>query len=186
MTRPFDYDNARELQVRADEPAESHSSDRIASARTTDRDVAEVVVGGTATTERLKEAGIASVKDLVTRCAAPADRVAVATATGLAEARLAEWASSAELLRITGITPEFAAMLKAVGVGSIADLRGRQADRLADALLALTSERSMTLLVPSAAVVDGWIRQAERLTPVVVETKSPYSSPRGDERRSIG
>ncbi len=159
----------------SDEESRQFRPDRVVSGGETGRDVAQVVSGDGDSVRRLREAGIETAQGLILRCARPCDRAAVSAETGIAAGHLVAWTSIAELLRISGVTPDFAVMLEAVGAGSLAALREREADRLADAMLALTAERSIKGLIPSAAVVGGWIRQARRLKPVV--TESDVSNP---------
>jgi hypothetical protein len=116
---------------------------------------------------RLAEIEITTLDDFLDRCARRHGRREVGRSTGISDDRLHRWAEMAELMRIEGIDSRYAELLAAAGVHSMRDLREQDGRRLADMLLAVNEARRFTNLVPSAAVVGGWIDRARRLEPRV-------------------
>ncbi|MBT8484300.1 MAG: DUF4332 domain-containing protein [Phycisphaerales bacterium] len=120
----------------------------------------------------LASAGVETTADLLERCGRPETRSRTAAETGIAEERLRGWVVMAELLRINGVTPLDAELLVRSGVRGLADLCARSPGRLADTMLVVASEQQWSGLIPSAAVLEGWIRSADRLDPAVVEDET--------------
>jgi hypothetical protein len=116
---------------------------------------------------RLATANIRTAEDLLKLCADPAGRTVVSDMTGLHPDRLLEWAGFVDLMRIDGLVETFAELLLACGIRSVGDLTGKSAAGLADAMMEFNAGERLTGLVPSEAVLEGWIRQAGRLDPRV-------------------
>lgn len=112
---------------------------------------------------KLREAGIKTVADLLTACAAPKGRHDLAERTGLAEKQLLKWANMADLMRVSGIGPEFSELLEAAGVDTVKELRGRNAENLAAKLAEVNTAKKLTRRVPSEAEVVRWIESAKTL-----------------------
>ena len=112
---------------------------------------------------KLREAGIKSVADLLNACAAPKGRHDLAAQTGLAEKQLLKWANMADLMRVSGIGPEFSELLEAAGVDTVKELRNRNAENLAAKLAEVNTAKKLTRRVPSAAEVGRWIESAKTL-----------------------
>jgi hypothetical protein len=120
-----------------------------------------------ASATRLAEIEIRTLDDFLDRCGRSHGRREVERSTGISDDRLHRWAEMAELMRIEGIDLRYAELLAAAGVHSMRSLREQDGRRLADVLLAVNEARRLTNLVPSAAVVSGWIDRARRLEPRV-------------------
>lgn len=112
---------------------------------------------------KLREAGIKTTHDLLNACAAAKGRRDVCTQTGIAEKQLLKWANMADLMRISGIGPEFSELLEAAGVDTVKELRGRNAENLALKLAEINEAKKLTRRVPSAAEVTRWIENAKTL-----------------------
>lgn len=112
---------------------------------------------------KLREAGVKTVADLLTACAAPKGRHDLAARTGVAEKQLLRWANMADLMRVSGIGPEFSELLEAAGVDTVKELRSRNAENLAAKLAEVNTARKLTRRAPSAAEVDRWIESAKTL-----------------------
>ena len=122
---------------------------------------------GPANAEKLIVYGINSTDELLDACATAKGRTEVATATGLSSTQLLKWANMADLMRISGVSEEFSALLEAAGVDTVAELRHRNADNLAGQKQELNKVRKFTRQVPTAGQVAEWVEQAASLEPKI-------------------
>jgi len=138
-----------------------------------------------AAAEMLSSIGISTTREILEACATREGRDDVHRRTGIGVGLLLRWAGLAELTRIQGLSSGLAEMLCTAGIGSIDALRDRNARRLADMLLAIKNERNLPGLVPSAAVIEGWIAQAKRMRSELQPTTHdpPEVGSGGDEPR---
>jgi predicted flap endonuclease-1-like 5' DNA nuclease len=115
--------------------------------------------------EKLAAAKISTTDDLLTCCATPAGRKAVADATGLSTAVLLKWANRADLMRISGVGSQFSELLEMAGVDTVKELRTRNAENLASAIADVNEKKKLARTSPAAAAVAGWIEQAKKMEP---------------------
>ncbi|HEX2256929.1 MAG TPA: DUF4332 domain-containing protein, partial [Afifellaceae bacterium] len=73
----------------------------------------------------------------------------------------------ADLMRVRGVAQEYAELLEAAGVGTVKDLRRRNAQRLAEQLVEINKERRLVRLPPGESRVRGWIAAAQEIEPVL-------------------
>jgi predicted RecB family nuclease len=111
----------------------------------------------------LAAAGVKTIEDLLEAAARPKGRDALAAETGIAEDTLLDWAKRADLMRIPGLGAELAALLAAVGVRTVSDLKRQRPDRLAAALQAATARRRRLARVPGEAQCARLIAAAKGL-----------------------
>lgn len=122
---------------------------------------------GPAFKTKLDDAKISTTDDLLELCCEPKGRKAVAEKTGLSEKHLLEWANMADMMRISGVGPQFAELLEASGVDTVKELRNRNADNLAQKMGELNAEKKLAKSSPATSVVQGWIDQAKTLKPTI-------------------
>ncbi|MEZ4387751.1 MAG: DUF4332 domain-containing protein [Candidatus Krumholzibacteriia bacterium] len=127
--------------------------------------ITEIEGIGPAYAEKLAAAEIATTDDLLTRCATPAGRKAVAETTGMSTAVLLKWANRADLMRISGVGPQFSELLESAGVDTVKELRTRNAENLAARMLEVNTEKKLARTAPPAATINGWIDQAKTMEP---------------------
>jgi len=113
--------------------------------------------------EKLKGADVQTTDDLLKKGGTSKGRAELASATGLTEKQILEWVNRADLYRIKGIGSEFADLLEASGVDTVAELAQRSAENLAEKLKAVNVEKQKVRSVPSAEQVGEWIEQAKSL-----------------------
>lgn len=116
---------------------------------------------------KLEAVGIRSVDDLLGRCAAAKGRGEVAEATGISAQKLLDWVNMADLMRLTGVGPEFAELLEAAGVDTVKELQHRRADNLQEKLAEVNAARKLCRRTPAATEVGRWIEEAKTLPPLV-------------------
>lgn len=116
---------------------------------------------------KLETANIKTTDDLLETCSTAGGRKDVAAKTGLSEPQLLKWSNMADLMRISGIGPEYAELLERAGVDTVKELRNRNAESLASAMKDANEKSNLTRIVPTARVVTGWIEQAKTTEPKI-------------------
>jgi predicted flap endonuclease-1-like 5' DNA nuclease len=140
----------------------------------------EVEGVGQAHAATLAEHGLTTTDDLLVRGARPADRAALANATGISAALILEWVNHADLFRIRGVAGQFADLLEEAGVDTVVELAQRNPDNLAKALAEVSAAKNLTNRVPSAIEVADWVAQAKSLPRAVFyDDASPSNMPAG-------
>lgn len=122
---------------------------------------------GPAYREKLSTAGIQTTEDLLARCGDAAGRKNVSGKTGLSEAQLLTWANMADMMRVSGIGPQYAELLEAAGVDTVKELRTRNAENLAAKMAEINGQKNLAKSSPAASVVQDWLDKAKNLEPAI-------------------
>lgn len=122
---------------------------------------------GPAYAGKLALANISTTDDLLKLCCAADGRKATAEKTGIRESLLLEWTNMADLMRISGVGPEYSELLEAAGVDTVKELRNRNAENLAAKMAEVNESKKLTRNVPSQKVVSTWVDQAKSLDPLI-------------------
>ena len=130
-------------------------------------DIAKIEGIGPANAEKLQAAGIDSVSALLTTGSTPQGREEIANQTGISSKLILEWVNRADLFRISGIGEEYADLLVAAGVDTVAELAQRAAENLSRTLEVTNEEKSLVRRLPTAAQVAAWVAQAKELPRLV-------------------
>ena len=120
---------------------------------------------GPAYAEKLAAANIATTDDLLDKCCTPAGRKAVAEATGLSGTLILKWSNMADLMRVSGIGPQFSELLNGAGVDTIKELRTRNAANLAVKMKEVNDEKNLAKTSPAEATVEKFIAAAKTMDP---------------------
>ena len=118
--------------------------------------------------EKLLEAGIKDTDVLLEKCAKPAGRKALAEETGISPKLILTWTNHADLIRITGIGPQFAELLEAAGVDTVKELKHRKPENLHPKLVEINEEKNLVGRVPALKEVERMVAEAGEL-PAVME-----------------
>jgi len=129
--------------------------------------ISEIEGIGPVQTGRLSRFDITTTDDLLERCADRSGRRKLAEISGISEKLLLKWANMADLMRISGIGPEYSELLEAGGVDTVKVLRNRRASNLARKLAQVNVRKKLTRRVPSEATVERWVGAAKRLRPLI-------------------
>ena len=116
---------------------------------------------------KLTAAGVTTTETLLERGATRKGRTELAGATGITDTLILEWVNHADLMRIKGVGSEYSDLLEAAGVDSPAELAQRNAANLAKAIVEVNEQKKLVRVVPSEAVVAGWIAEAKEMKKVV-------------------
>ncbi len=117
--------------------------------------------------EKLVEAKIQTTDDFLKFCCESKGRKTVAEKTGLSEKHLLKWANMADMMRISGVGPQYAELLEASGVDTVKELQHRNATNLAAKMAEVNTEKNLANAVPAETVIEKWIEQAKDLEPTI-------------------
>ncbi|MBT9394603.1 DUF4332 domain-containing protein [Hymenobacter sp. NST-14] len=116
---------------------------------------------------KLQAQGIKTADALLSAARTPADRRALASATGIEEIKLFKWVNYADLSRIDGLDPELTALLEEVGITTMLDLRGRSPFSLHSKLVSTNQKRNLVQEVPDMLHVADIVSHAKSMEPEV-------------------
>ena len=111
----------------------------------------------------LAKAGVTSVEDLLKKGATPKGRADLAKATGISGKLILKWMNHADLFRINGVAGEYAELLEAAGVDTVAELAQRRPDNLVAAMAKTNAEKKLARALPVASMVTRWVEEAKKL-----------------------
>ena len=122
---------------------------------------------GPAYRAKLEGAGINTTEDLLAKAAQRSGRNGLADETGISEKLILGWANMADLMRVSGVGPQFAELLEGSGVDTIKELRHRNAANLATKMNEVNGDKNLTNGQVSEAQVQKWVDQAKELEPTI-------------------
>ncbi len=117
--------------------------------------------------EKLIAVGIETVPQLLEKGKTPKGRKELVEQTGIDKDRILTWVNHADLFRIKGVGPQFSELLEAAGVDTVKELKHRNAENLAKAMLETNEKEHRTKRVPTAGELQKMIDQAKELPGVV-------------------
>ena len=117
--------------------------------------------------KKLSAYGIKTVKDYLDKAATPTLRKRLARSTGISEALILRWSNYADLMRVPHVGPELAALLEAVGVDTVKELRHRVAGNLKNDLESTNRRKNFVSKVPSSAELKKMIDKAYEQKPLL-------------------
>lgn len=83
--------------------------------------------------------------------------------TGINRQRLLALANCADRMRIKGMGKQYAAILPAVGVDTVRELKYRNPSKLAQKIAELNKKRKLVRFLPTVNLVARWIEHAKKL-----------------------
>ena len=113
--------------------------------------------------QKLQDAGIKTVEELLEQGATPKGRDQIAEKTGISGALILRWVNHADLIRIVGVAEQYAELLEASGVDSIPELSQRVAENLYAKMVEVNEKKSLVRRLPSVGQVSAWIDQCKNL-----------------------
>src|SRR4051794_5770605 len=115
----------------------------------------------------LRRRGIATCERLLRAAGAAGDRARLAREAGIDPDVLLALVRQADLARVGGIGTVFGLMLEELGVGDVPALAARDPAELHARLAAYNREERLARRSPTPEEVEGWVRQARALPPLV-------------------
>jgi len=118
--------------------------------------------------EKLRQAGINSVDQILKIGCNPAGRKELAETTGIDVSLILTWVNMADLFRIKGIGSEYAELLEKSGVDTVKELRNRNPEKLLAKMTEVNSAgQQLVRALPSLSMVQSWVTHAKELDPMV-------------------
>jgi len=117
--------------------------------------------------EKLREIGINTAEQLLSKGATPAGRKDIASKTGISSTYILKWVNMADLFRINGVAGQFAEILEAAGVDTVKELRNRNAENLYKKINEVNEEKKLVRQTPNEKKVTEWVQEAKTLPPMV-------------------
>jgi predicted flap endonuclease-1-like 5' DNA nuclease len=115
----------------------------------------------------LAKSGVKTTTRLLKDGASKKGRQMLAQTTGISEKLILEWVNLADLMRVKGVGEEYSDLLEEAGVDSVKELRNRKADNLHKAMVDTNAKKKLVRRPPSMKEVTNWVKQAQKLPPVV-------------------
>jgi ribosomal protein L31 len=116
---------------------------------------------------KLKDAGIPTPEALLQKGSTPKGRQEIAEKSGISGKLILEWVNHADLLRVKGMSPDWAELLEASGVDTVPELAQRSAENLLGKLIEINQAKNLARHLPTLTQVEGWIEQAKQLPRVI-------------------
>ncbi len=129
--------------------------------------IQEVQGIGPAYSEKLAGAGIKNTSDFLTLCCDKKGRTTIASKTEISESLILTWANQADLMRISGIGPQFAELLQASGVDTVKELKMRNSANLATKMAEVNGAKNLAKSVPAPTMISDWIEKAKSTEPTI-------------------
>lgn len=128
-----------------------------------DRGIEEIEGIGPTYAEKLKNANITTINDLLKTGGTKNGRDTLVKITGASEKTVLKWINRADLFRIKGIGKEYSQLLDVAGVNTVVELSSRNADNLREKLEEVNKEKRIVKQLPSAETIAEWIKHAKKL-----------------------
>jgi predicted flap endonuclease-1-like 5' DNA nuclease len=125
--------------------------------------IVEIEGIGPAYAEKLGLVGISTVEELLKRASTRTEREELALKTGIGGELILDWVNHADLMRITGVGPEFAEMLEKAGVDTILELAQRNAENLHVKLMEVNEKMNIANRTPGLPEVQKWVAEAKEI-----------------------
>ncbi|NLE45674.1 MAG: DUF4332 domain-containing protein [Chloroflexi bacterium] len=116
---------------------------------------------------KLREAGIATLEELLEAGASPEGRRELSQKTGIGNEYVLDWVNRADLMRIKGVGEEYSDLLEWAGIDTVVELAQRNPDNLFAKLQEVNLQRRLVRRIPAQTEVVRWIEQARSLPRVV-------------------
>jgi len=127
------------------------------------RKIEDVEGIGPAIGGKLRACGVNDTDTFLAQAKTPAQRKSLAEKSGLTAKQVLKFANMVDLYRIKGVGSEFAELLEASGVDTVAELARRNAGQLAKKMGEVSQTKKLTRRVPAEAELSKWIEQAKAL-----------------------
>jgi predicted flap endonuclease-1-like 5' DNA nuclease len=116
---------------------------------------------------KLKDAGVLTPETLLQRGSTPKGRQEIAEKTAISGKLILEWVNQVDLLRVKGMSPDWAELLEAAGVDTVPELAQRAAENLLEKVIETNQAKNLARQLPTLSQVEGWIDQAKQLPKVI-------------------
>jgi len=124
---------------------------------------------GSAMSKKMEKARIKTVRGLLKKGATRKGRKELAETTGIKSSVILKWVNMSDLFRIKGIGKQYAELLEKAGVDTVKELKMRQPAALLAQIEKINNagKKRMVQALPGLKRVKLWVRQAQKLPPVI-------------------
>ncbi len=113
--------------------------------------------------EKLAAAGVTTTGSLLKAGSSPSGRKALAARSGIEGGKILDWVNHCDLMRVSGVGPEYSDLLEAAGVDTVRELAQRRADNLHAKIIEVNEAKRLVRRRPSQGMIEGWIGSAKEL-----------------------
>ena len=113
--------------------------------------------------EKLKTIGVTTTDVLLEKGATKKGRTQIADLSGINEKLILKWVNHADLFRVKGVAGQYAELLEAAGVDTVAELAQRKPENLHATITKTNETKKLVRSLPDAKAVAGWIAEAKTL-----------------------
>jgi predicted flap endonuclease-1-like 5' DNA nuclease len=117
--------------------------------------------------EKLRAAGVRSVKALLRAGATPEGRKELEERTGIGHEYILDWVNRADVMRVRGVGEEYSDLLEKAGVDTVVELAQRNPDHLYRKITQVNDEKRLVRRPPTRGMVARWVEHAKVLPRVV-------------------
>lgn len=117
--------------------------------------------------QKLSAAGVKTDADILDKAGSAKGREELSAQTGIGASLILKWANHVDLMRVSGIGPQYAELLEAAGVDTVKELAQRNATNLAAKLGEVNTQKKLSGAAPAQSQVADWIVQAKKLGPKI-------------------
>ncbi len=117
--------------------------------------------------QKLIAAGVKTDADMLDKAGSAKGRAELSAQTGIGASLILKWANHVDLMRISGVGPQYAEILEAAGVDTVKELAQRNAANLAAKLSEVNTQKKLAGTAPAESQVADWIGQAKKLGPKI-------------------
>lgn len=117
--------------------------------------------------EKLSQAGVTSVEDLLAKGSTKKGRADLEAASGITGTLILNWVNMADLMRIKGVGEEYSELLHVAGVDTVVELATRVPANLHAKITEVAAGKNLVRVVPALSQVESWVAEAKTLPRVV-------------------
>ena len=127
------------------------------------RKIVEVEGIGPAYSGRLEAAGITTTQAYLQQCSTPKGRQELAEKTEISGKLILDWANHIDMMRVSGIGPQWSDLLEKAGVNTVRELATRNPAHLHGKIEEINAEKNLVRVLPRLDQLEDWIEQAKDL-----------------------
>jgi ribosomal protein L31 len=159
--------DTRKRSIQESRIARSRGDVSVQSAKSAKRELIDIEGIGETYARKLKDAGVLTPEALLQKGSTAKGRQEIAEKSGISGKLILEWVNHVDLMRVKGVSTDWADLLEASGVDSVPELAQRVAENLVAKLVEINQQKNLTRALPTLSQVEGWVEQAKTLPRVV-------------------
>ena len=125
--------------------------------------VADIEGIGPKYAEKLKTVGVTTTDKLLEKGASKKGRAEIADLSGIDEKLILKWVNHADLFRVKGVAGQYAELLEAAGIDTVAELAQRKPENLLAIITKTNETKKLVRSLPDEKSITGWIAEAKSL-----------------------